>query len=137
MLLLNYRIWVKIKRDSTITVEFLLFNLRTFYRIMKQNQYSLVILDDARSTTCRISMKLRIWLQIKWKELLQEPEKERKLCCLETRIRLTVHFLMRERMVSVMHRSIWKEVRFAIRLRCQQKNVSDRNWRWMQFEDYK
>lgn len=45
--------------DSTITVEFLLFNLHTFYRIMKQNQYSLVILDDARSTTCRISLKMQ------------------------------------------------------------------------------
>ena len=42
-----------------IIVEFLLFNLRTFYRIMKQNQYSLVILDDARSTTCRISLKMQ------------------------------------------------------------------------------
>lgn len=48
-----------LKRDSTITVEFLLFNLRTFYRIMKQNQYSLVILDDARSTTCRIRLKMQ------------------------------------------------------------------------------
>ena len=42
-----------------MTVEFLLFNLRTFYRIMKQNQYSLVILDDARSTTCRIRLKMQ------------------------------------------------------------------------------
>ena len=33
--------------------------VRTFYRIMKQNQYSLVILDDARSTTCRIRLKMQ------------------------------------------------------------------------------
>lgn len=27
--------------------------------------------------------------------------------------------------------------KLAIKSRCQQKNASDRNWRWTQFEDYK